>query len=298
MPYILSGFTDEASSNFSDQLHVCDVNGIQWIELRGINGKSVSDLTPYEAREIKKEMDNSNVSVSAIASPFGKVDIEKDFPSHLEKFKRSVETAQILDAKYFRFFSFYLPEDKDREQYYDTICERIDTFIGHSNGITLCHENERNVYGRDEHSCKKLYDEFGGKIKLIFDPANFIQHGSDIENAYHLLKDAIEYFHINDCLYESLQYVPAGFGDGKVEWLIDAFDNSERDVFLSVEPHLKIFNGYVNLQKEDKLLSKYVYPTTKRAFSAAVSALKEVLYSTSYEQKRNLKKGYDEWVRK
>jgi sugar phosphate isomerase/epimerase len=294
----LSGFTDEASAKFSEQLHTCKVNGLQWIELRGLNGKNVSELTTKEAKELKKQMSDNHIFVSSIASSFGKIDLTEDFFPHLESFKHTIELAHIFEARYFRIFSFYLPENEKREAYYDTICERIGMFIENAEGIQLCHENEKNVYGRDEISCKKLYDEFGGKIKLIFDPANFIQSGSNIEKAFHILREAIEYFHVNDCLYDSLQYVPAGVGNGKIEWLIESFYNPDKEVFLSVEPHLKIFNGYVNLQKEDKLLSKYVYPTNKRAFAAAVSALKEVMNSVSYKQEANSKKGYDEWLQK
>ena len=47
---ILCAFADEASSEITEQVQALKDNGIGYIEVRGINGKNVSQLTEKEAK--------------------------------------------------------------------------------------------------------------------------------------------------------------------------------------------------------------------------------------------------------
>jgi len=263
MPYILSAFSDEAAADFREQMRICADNSIKWIEMRGVNGKNVSELSIKEVKDIKKQMDEQGFRVSSIGSPYGKINIEEDFGQHFEKFKRSVEAAFILGTNKMRIFSFYNTP-------FDTVIKRLTLFLDNAGGIQLCHENEANIYGESARNCKELYDIFGGRLKLVFDPANFVIAGEDIGTAYELLKDGVEYFHIKDYSLEQKLIVPSGYGDGKIEWLINNNDVSERNVFLSVEPHIKCFN-------------------------TAVLALKTILCANGFTQSKDMEYGYGVW---
>ena len=50
----LCAFADEASKEFERQLDVLNEENIPYIELRGLDGTNVSDLTEEQAREYKK----------------------------------------------------------------------------------------------------------------------------------------------------------------------------------------------------------------------------------------------------
>lgn len=280
MPYILSAFADEAAPGLSEQMRICGENGIKWIEARGIDGKNISEISEKEAKAIRKQLDNEGFFISSIGSPFGKIGINDDFKPHLEAFKRTIEVSCILGAKYMRIFSFYIPKGENPENYSETVTERLSIFLENACGIALCHENEGGIFGQSAVRCKQLYDTLNGRMRLVFDPANFIQCGEDIESAYNMLHEAVEYFHIKDCLHDGTRVVPAGHGDGKIEWLINKFNEKGKSVFLSVEPHL--FGQY---------------DTEANAFSVAVMALKTILCINGYIQTKDFGKGYGEWIK-
>ena len=97
-------------------------------------------------------------------------------------------------------FSFYIPEGEKPESYREEVMNRWRQFMqaAQGPGITLLHENEKGIYGDTPLRCLDLVRELNSEdMKLIFDPANFVQ--CDVETypeAYELLKDHIAYMHI------------------------------------------------------------------------------------------------------
>ena len=79
----LCAFADEYSEDFTEQLKGFNKFNVPYIELRGINGKNVSQLTVLEAVEIKKQLDDYGVKVWSIGSPIGKVSLDSPFEEHL-----------------------------------------------------------------------------------------------------------------------------------------------------------------------------------------------------------------------
>ena len=124
----------------------------------------------------------------------------------------------------------------------------------------------------------EIYKAFEGKIKGIFDPSNFIQCGQQIIPTYEMLRDYIDYFHVKDCLFEGGKVRPAGLGDGHIVELLEMFaKEKDGEHFLTLEPHLKVFDGLSALENEggtaDQLKDDYTYPTNRAAFDAAADAL-------------------------
>ena len=54
--FILSAFADEAGSAVSEQIKALRENGMTHLEVRGVNGKNIVDLTLEEAKELKINM--------------------------------------------------------------------------------------------------------------------------------------------------------------------------------------------------------------------------------------------------
>mgnify|MGYP006991336640 CR=1 FL=1 len=50
--FVLSAFSDEYSHDFDEQLEGLAKNGLSLMEIRGVNGKNISAVTPDEAREL------------------------------------------------------------------------------------------------------------------------------------------------------------------------------------------------------------------------------------------------------
>lgn len=280
--FILSAFADEGGSTIYEQIDALKANGITHIEPRGISGKNISEYTSAQAKELRKILDDNGIGVSAIGSPFGKIQLKDDFNVHMEQFKQTVENACILGTQYIRMFSFYY-DGYTAEEAREPVFERLEKMADYSlaSGIYCCHENEKDIYGDTEDRCRDILTTFEGKIKGIFDPANFIQCGVDILPAYSLLKEHIEYMHIKDARYVDGFVTPPGLGDGHLAELLAEFNKKDGKLFLTLEPHLKVFDGLYKLEHAGgtahKLEHDYTYPTNRDAFNAAAAALHKLL---------------------
>ena len=95
----LSGFSDEISPDFDKQMQVISQLGMKYIEIRGVDGKNITELTPDEVAVVKEKLDAAGVQISSIGSPIGKIDITDDFAPHLETFRKLLETAKTLNTR-------------------------------------------------------------------------------------------------------------------------------------------------------------------------------------------------------
>lgn len=273
MKFKLAAFADEAGSSVAEQISAIKENGVEYLEIRGVNGENIADLTNEKAREVRRQLDDAGISVWSLGSPYGKIGIGDNFGAHLDKFRHGLELADILGAKHIRLFSFYIPQGEE-EKYRDEVMSRLDKFVtaAKDSGTTLCHENEKGIYGAKAHECEEIHKEFPD-LKAVFDPANFIQCGQDTKEAWELLSPYVEYMHIKDARQDGT-VVPAGKGIGNITFLLSQYTGE----VLTLEPHLSVFEGGSELEAGEKTkIGEYCYPTSRAAFDAAVNALKELL---------------------
>ena len=80
--------------------------------------------------------------------------------------------------------------------------------------------------------------------------------------------------HIKDALSESNRVVPAGIGDGNLEFIVTDFIKNCNG-FLSLEPHLGAFEGLADLELDDSMLS--LPQGGEGTFTVAFNALKKIL---------------------
>ena len=277
--FILSGFGDEIHSNLSVQLKVLKEHDISYIDLRSINGISILDYSLQEIHEIKNQLTNMNIKVSALASPIGKISICDDFSKELEHFKHALKIAELLETKYIRIFSYYIPSGQAPAKFKTEVLYRIKTLVtlAEKHNIILLHENEKDIYGDTPERCLEILSAINSNhLKAIFDPANFIQCNEEaFPKAYQMLKKYIVYFHIKDALLGDGSVRCAGDGDGKIPELLELLATEGFHGFLSLEPHLYEFSGLQNLE---------LHPELKRAensgefyFHKAYEALNKLL---------------------
>ena len=240
--FILSGFADEIADSLDIQIEVLQRLGLRHMEMRGVNGKNVTDHSLAEIAQVKAKLDAGGIRVSAVGSPIGKVGIHDDLDAHFEKFRHTVALAKALDTQYIRMFSFFMPEGEDPDRYTDAVLTQWTRFADYARqqGIVLLHENEKGIYGDVPARCRTLLDSQDfAVVRGIFDPANFIQCGvRDIPAAFDLLRDKIVYLHIKDARAADGVVVPSGEGDGKIRELIARLAAENYEGFLSIEPHL------------------------------------------------------------
>lgn len=279
--FIFSAFADEAGGGLLSQIDALKANGITHIEPRGLDEGNISNFTASQVKEVKKILDEHGIGVSSVGSHFGKINIKDEFGAHFDSFKQCVENAAILGTENIRMFSFYIDEDEDYDSYRDEVFERLDKMADYarSGGIWCCHENEKGIFGDNDVRCLDILTTFKGRIKGIFDPANFIQCKVEILPAFEKLQEYIEYMHIKDCRMSDGFVVPCGKGDGNIEELIRRFNKTEGKHFLTLEPHLKVFEGLKDLELTggaESVKEEYEYPSNRAAFDAACKAFKDV----------------------
>ena len=282
--FIYSAFCDESGEDtIGGQVAACKLNGITHMELRGFGKKvNINNLTVEQAREMKAEIDKEGMKVASIGSGYGKINIKEDFEPHFEAFKNTVEVAKILEAKYIRMFSFYFSDGDSHEEYRDEVIRRVKAMTDYAvaEGLICCHENEKDIYGDIPERCLDILEACEGKLKAVFDPANFVQCGVDTLKAYEMLEDYIEYFHIKDALFENSEVVPAGQGDGNVEEILKRFDKHKKTAVLSLEPHLKVFAGLSNLEAEgqsSREMKVNAFSSHAESFKTAADAMYDVV---------------------
>lgn len=277
--YILSAFADEVTSVFEDQLKYLNKQGIKYIEPRNVDGTNVSSLTIEQAKAAKALMDKYGIKAYSLGSPIGKYDITKDQGPHWEQFLHTLDLAEIFGAKCIRMFSYFYPEGEDVHKYRDEIFANLEKLIceAEKRGITLCHENEARIYGETVEDCKDLMDSFGTRMKSVLDMGNFAFCHQDPYKGYEAVKDYIEYIHIKDA-FDNGKIVVAGNGEGRIEDILRDYDKcTDKEVILTLEPHLTVFDGLKNLSNMDDIKVQEAYATPEIAFDAAVEALRAIL---------------------
>ena len=272
MNFKLAAFADEASGKLDGQILAMKRNGVDFLEIRGVDGENIADISVEKAKEIEKKLSDNGVAVWSLGSPYGKLGITDDFDAHLDKFKRSIEAAHVLKAEHMRIFSFYVrPEDS--EKYRDKVFRQLERFCeaASGSGVILCHENEKGIYGDIADRCLDIHKNIP-QLRAVFDPANFIQCGQDTMKAWEMLAPYVEYMHIKDALADG-SVVPAGEGIGNLPALLKEY----RGKILTLEPHLSVFEGFDKLEKENESIKKYVYSSSDEAFDVAVGSLKNII---------------------
>lgn len=271
-------FADEASPMIDAQITAMKRNGLDGLEIRNVDGTNVSEISTAKATEVIKKLEDNGLSVWSVGSPIGKTNICGDFNADLESFKHTLEIAHILKAENIRIFSFYMPHDKEPSDFRNEVIDRLGKFveIASGSGITLCHENEKGIYGDNAERCLDIFKALP-QIKGIFDPANFVQCGVDTLKAWDMLGSYIKYMHIKDSMPDGY-VVPAGNGAGNVKEIVRKFTDNGGTSF-TIEPHLAVFDGLLGLEREGETsnVGKFVYKSNDEAFDVACDTFKKLM---------------------
>lgn len=264
----LCAFADEASVQLDGQIKALKRNEIPMLEIRGVDGENIKDISISKIEKIKNELDKNQIKVWSIGSPCGKNDPLDNFDNQLKSFDHICECAQILGAEKIRMFSFFSYDEK-------TVLNRLEQLLKRTpKGIVLCHENEKGIFGDTYERCEIIHKALP-EIRAVFDPANFVQCDVDTKIAWEHLKGYVDYMHIKDALKDK-RVVRAGYGIGNLEYLINEYKKIGGKV-LTLEPHLMEFCGLSQLENGESVSQIPVYENTDIAFDEGCKALKAIL---------------------
>ncbi len=273
----LCAFADEASNMIDGQIAAMKRNGIELLEIRGVDGENIKDITRDKAKEVRKKLDDAGLSVWSMGSPIGKITTSDDLDEHIEAHKRIMEYADVLGTKRIRMFSFLnfkenpLSWDEFESKAFPMMQRLCDAT---PSDFILCHENEKRIFGENPENCVKLLREFP-KLRAVFDPANFVQCGVDTLKAWDMLKSYVDYMHIKDANAQG-KVVPAGYGIGNVGEIVKMYLAQGGEV-MTLEPHLNSFVGLDKLEDGESLATAFSYKDNDESFDAAVKALRAII---------------------
>lgn len=278
MKFLYSAFADESSSEFNAQIDALKRTGCQYLEIRGLPGGNFTTLTDAEAKDIRKALEDNGLQVWSLGSPIGKIAVDGDWEAHVEKYKRVLELADLLNTKRIRLFSFFMPKGEDPAAYKNVVIDRMGVFaeLAKKAGVIACHENEKGIYGDVASRCLELLQAVPD-LRAVFDPANFVQCGQETLSAWQMLKPYVDYLHIKDAKWNG-QVVPAGYGDGNMAAIVKDYGLAGGKV-MTLEPHLTSFVGLKDLEQEgdESIVGGISFESPEAAFDFAVKTLKDLV---------------------
>lgn len=272
----LCAFADEAADSLSDQIDALKRNNIKKVELRSVDGVNVRDISEDRARSIAEQLSAAGISVWSLGSPLGKSDISADFAEEEKLLYSLIRLCKIFGCGKIRMFSFFTDKPRQVEKEVISRLKKLSE-IANENGILLCHENEKDIYGDTVERVETLLKNVP-HLAYVYDPANYVQVGETRQNMRRIAEKA-EYYHIKDAL-KTGELVPAGEGDGDIDALIK---NLRRSATFTLEPHLAVFSGYAAVDAHE-MKNKYTFASNKESFDFAVSALKKLLVANGFTE--------------
>jgi sugar phosphate isomerase/epimerase len=248
MPYRISAFADEISTDIQIQMDHLLENGINWCAMRGANGKNVMEFEEFQIKLIKTQFNNRGIKFSCVGSPIGKIKISDPFEPELARMKKAAKLALAFDTKVVRIFSFYVPAG-EHDQHKAEVLKRMKALVetAKTEGVNVELENEKGIYGDTADRQLEILEHVNApNIRIAFDFANFVEVGQDPLQAWPKLKKYVVDFHIKD-FKKGGGVTPIGEGDGRAkEILKDAFAGGWAG-YLTLEPHLSAagqFSGF------------------------------------------------------
>lgn len=257
----LSGFTDEISPDFEVQLQSAQKLGLRFISLRSVDGVNIGQCSrEYINTRVLPLLRKYHIGVSSLAAPLGKVQLDQpdQVAGQMDMARRMAEFADMLECQFVRVFGFYLPEGVKPELFRTEVVERLGeiTKILTDGGVMPVLENEKELYADTTERCLDVLRALQPQLGMIFDPANFVQVGCDSMEAFCVLQPYVRYVHIKDAQAGSGHNVLCGTGDGKIKELLQRLRTQGYRGFLTLEPHLTVFDALAQLERGDA--DKYV----------------------------------------
>jgi len=239
----LSAFADEISRDPVEQLDVLAGHGIRHIEFRSIHGVNVLDLSDAQHAEFRELLRTRGFGLSAIGSPVGKIKITDPFEPHLQRIEKALAIADYYETPRVRVFSYYIPAGDDPASHRDEVIRRMSELARRAadRGITLFLENEKGIYGDTADRILDILETVDSRsLGHAFDPANYLEVGQSIDEAWSLLRSRVNHFHVKDYDTTLHKNVPAGAGGGQIPRLIADAVAHGFDGFCTLEPHLVV----------------------------------------------------------
>jgi sugar phosphate isomerase/epimerase len=260
-PFRLAVINDEITQDFEKACQIVAGDfGLDWIELRSMWNKNVTELDPKQVEEAKKILGEHKLRVTDIASPLFKTDwpgaprsrqsesrdqFHADFDASAQDklLERCVSLAKTFGTDRIRCFDFWRLDDQ--KPYRGAINAKLQWAAERcaEENLVLLLENEMSCNTATGEEAAQLLKAIPNKnFMLNWDPGNAAALGSTpYPDGYDLLpKERIGHCHCKDVVRKpDHKYDWAPVGGGIVDW-VGQLQALQRDGFrdgLSLETH-------------------------------------------------------------
>lgn len=252
----LSGIADEASPKLERQLAAHRELGWRHVELRGIEGKNLTDLSDEAFERVVEALDRTGMRVSSFASQLGNWarPISGDVSVDLAELRRAIPRMARLGTSFIRCMSWpnSVPPRPEAEWSAESVRRSRELArAAEEGGVILVHENCSGWGGQGPAETLRLLEEVDSpNLKLVFDTGNPAQYGQDAWEYYRQVREAIVYVHVKDYVRDAQgkeQAVFAGEGVCSVRRILDDLVRTSYDGGFSIEPHI---TSVIHLRQE------------------------------------------------
>ena len=255
----LSVITDEISMDFEHALDVMLEYDVKAAELRSLWDVNVVDLPDDQLARAKSALKSRGISVSCIASPFFKCDLdgsetgatgrthqatERGYDQQMNLLDRCIYLARLFDTRFIRVFSFWkkgeLTENIEKE-----IVRAFELPVAKAEKaeVILLLENEHACYlGTGEETARVLRAANSPTLRAAWDPGNALCAGEvPYPTGYEAIKEFTVHVHLKDAVMSGKEATFVRMGDGDVDYM-GQFRALKADGYaglLSLETHYR-----------------------------------------------------------
>jgi L-ribulose-5-phosphate 3-epimerase len=266
-PFRLAVINDEITQDFDRACQIVSKDfSLNWIELRGMWNKNLTDLDANEIAESRRILEKYRLRVTDIASPLYKVDFpgappskqgvrkdqfhaDFDFKQQDALLEHCIELAKAFETDRVRCFDFWRLDDvKPFRAAINDKLRKASEKCARSNLILLL-ENEMSCNTATGMEAAALLREIPNEnFMLNWDPGNAATFAGDIPypNGYDLLPSKrIGHCHCKDAAWKDGKSQWAPVGAGVVDW-VGQFRAFRRDGYhyaVSLETHWRGGDG-------------------------------------------------------
>jgi sugar phosphate isomerase/epimerase len=253
----LAVITDEISQDLDHALSVMAEYDINNAEIRGAWGVNIADADGETINRIKTTCEKRGARVIGIATPVYKCDLKStasgdsvpggrlhgaevhEYAEQITLLKRCIETAQVLNTKLIRVFTFWRKSELN-DQIEKSIVDafREPAKLAEAAGVTLVIENEHACYfGTGVDTARLLKKINSVAVRAVWDPGNAYFAGENpFPDGYDAIKEFVSHVHVKDANNRQDWCV---VGEGSINWpgQLNALKTDGYQGFLSLETH-------------------------------------------------------------
>lgn len=256
---ILTGFTDEASSDLSKQIQVTKELGWQYLSARTVGTGNIHEISDEEFEKVCEQLTSNQIKVAEFGTLIGSwsKSIESDWEITLAEIDRCIPRMQKLGVRFARVMSYAQREwgeDQMEKERFRRMREIVARFK--DAGLEALHENCMNWGGFSADHTLRLLEEVPD-LRLVFDTGNPIFQRDRSKSApfpwqsafefYKKVKHAIAHIHVKDGIMHTNEgepeYTFAGEGEAELDLIFSDLKKENYQGFVAIEPHMgKVFH--------------------------------------------------------